>query len=163
MALWYDKSVVVNRWDEWCSDNDVRVGMIGHGGLLSSPDKWFWACLGYLPTDMPRRPKTWVSQCNLMLKLRGISRSSAILGSDSPQSNNRESNSIHSPWGQQHAIVSYLRLPRPTPVHALLRMLHWLHWLRCWAKEPGLSTGNPSEDYGQIRGGCSCRWMVAVD
>ena len=29
---------------------------------------------------MPRRPETWVSLCNLMLKLRGISRSSAILG-----------------------------------------------------------------------------------
>ena len=32
---------------------------------------------------MPRRPETWVSLCNLMLKHRGFSRSSAILGSDS--------------------------------------------------------------------------------
>ena len=69
--------------------------MIGHGGLLRafflarSPDKGFWACLGDLPPDMPRRPETWVLLCNLMLKLRGISRSSAIFGSDSPQSNNR--------------------------------------------------------------------------
>ena len=37
---------------------------------------------------MPRRPETCVSLCNLMLKLRGIPRSSAILGSDSLQSNN---------------------------------------------------------------------------
>ena len=35
---------------------------------------------------MPRRPETWVSLCNLMLKHRGILRCSAILGSDSPQS-----------------------------------------------------------------------------
>ena len=37
---------------------------------------------------------TWVSLCNSMLKLGGISRSSAILGSDSPQSNNRKDNSF---------------------------------------------------------------------
>ena len=65
--------------------------MIGHGGLLRAfsfarPDKGFWA---YLGGRSPRRPETWVSLCNLMMKLRGISRSSAILGSDSPQSNNR--------------------------------------------------------------------------
>ena len=41
---------------------------------------------------------TWVSLCNLMMKLRGISRSFAILGSDSPQSDNRKGNSIHAPW-----------------------------------------------------------------
>ena len=63
--------------------------------FLCSPDKGFWACLGDLPQDMPRRPETWVSLCNLMLKLRGISRSSAILGSDIPQSNNRKGNSIN--------------------------------------------------------------------
>ena len=76
--------------------------MIGHGGLLRAfflrlPDKGFWACLGDLPPDMSRRPRTWVSLCNLMLKLRGISHISAILGSDSPQSNNRKGNSIHPP------------------------------------------------------------------
>ena len=34
---------------------------------------------------MPRRPETWVSLCNLMLKLCGISRSSTIRRSDSPR------------------------------------------------------------------------------
>ena len=72
--------------------------MIGHDGLLRafflrSPDKGFWACLGDLPLDMPRRPGTWVSLCNLMLILRGISRSSAILSSDSPQSSDRKGSS----------------------------------------------------------------------
>ena len=38
-----------------------------------------------------------------------------------------------------------------------------LHWLRCWAEEPGYATGNPPEDYSQIRRGCSCPWMIAVD
>ena len=75
--------------------------MIGHGGLLSvflrSPGKGFRACLGDLPTDMPRWPETWVSLCNLMLKHRDPLRSTTILGSDSPQSNNRKDNSIHSP------------------------------------------------------------------
>ena len=42
----------------------------------------------------PRRPETWVSLCNLMLKLHGIWRSSAILGSDSPQSNNKKDNTL---------------------------------------------------------------------
>ena len=63
--------------------------------FLHSPDKGFWACLGDLPPDMPRRPETWVSLCILMLKLRGISRSSAILGSDNLQSNNRTVKSIN--------------------------------------------------------------------
>ena len=34
------------------------------------------------------------------------------------------------------------------------------------ALEPQLSggtTGNPPEDYGQIRGGCSFPWVIAVD
>ena len=52
-----------------CTDDDVRVGVIGHGGLLRefsfarprSPDKGSWACLGDLPQDMPRQPETWVS------------------------------------------------------------------------------------------------------
>ena len=52
----------------------------------------FWRCSrcpakiqnmsGDLPPDMP---ETWVSLCNLMLKLCGISRIPAILGSDSPR------------------------------------------------------------------------------
>ena len=53
------------------------LGVIGHGRLLRalfllSPDKGLWACLGDLPADMPRWPKTRVSLCNLMLKLRGM-------------------------------------------------------------------------------------------
>ena len=66
------------------------------GVFLRSPDEGFWACLGDLPPDMPRRPGTWVSLCNLTLKLCGISRSSAILGSDSPQSNNRKGRDLMS-------------------------------------------------------------------
>ena len=69
----------------------------------------------------PRHAQTagdWVSLYNLMMKLFGISRSSAILGSDSPQSNNRKD---HSLWvtpfiprerpNVKHAIAGYLRLP----------------------------------------------------
>ena len=79
----------------------------------------------------PRRPETWVSLCDLMLKLRGILRSSAILGPNSPQSNNRKDNSL---WvtsfiprerpNVKHTIAGYLRLPRPTPAPALMRKLH---------------------------------------
>ena len=72
---------------------------------------------------MPRRPETWVSLCNLMLKLCDISRSSAILGSDSPQSNNRKDNSLwvtsfiprEKPNVKRH-IAGYLRLPQLSPV-----------------------------------------------
>ena len=90
--------------------------------FLRSPNKGFWACLGDLPPDMPRRPETWVLLCNLLLKLRGISRSYAILGSDSPQSNKRKDNSLWvTPFiprerpNVKHAIAGYLRLPQPTP------------------------------------------------
>ena len=74
---------------------------------------------------MLRWPETWVSLCNLMLKLRGVSRSFAILGLDSPQSNNRKD---HSLWvtpfiprerpNVKHAIAGYLRLPQPTSAPA---------------------------------------------
>ena len=71
------------------------------------------------------------ARCNLMLKLRGISRSSAILRSDSPKSNNRKDNSLWvTPFiprerpNVKHAIVGYLRLPQPTPAPALMRELH---------------------------------------
>ena len=112
--------------------------MIGHGGLLRAfsfarPIRGFWACLGDIPPDMPRRPEIGVSLCNLMLKLCGILRSSAILGSDSPRSNNRKD---HSLWvtpfiprerlNVRRAIAGYLRLPRPTSAQALMRVLHWL-------------------------------------
>ena len=63
----------------------------------------------------------------------GISRSSAILGSDSPQSNNRKDPSLWvTPFiprerpNVKHAIAGYLRLPRPTSALALMRVLHWL-------------------------------------
>ena len=44
---------------------DVQMMMLGWGDrawlviesiFLCSPDKGFWACLGDLPQDMPRRP-----------------------------------------------------------------------------------------------------------
>ena len=96
--------------------------------FLHSSDKGFWVCLEYLPPDMPRWPETWVSLCNLMLKIRGISHSSAILAS--LQSNNRKGNSysyysLERPYVIKHAISGYLRLPRPTPVPALMREMHW--------------------------------------
>ena len=101
--------------------------MVGYLELfLRSPDKGFWACLGDLPPDMPRRPETWVSLCNLMLKHRGISRSSAILGSDSPQSNNRKDNSL---W-----VTPFIPRERPNVKHAVAlplllsgrtRVRHW--------------------------------------
>ena len=45
------------------------------------------------------------------------------------QSSNRKANSIHSSVRDlmsTHAIAGYLRLPRPTPAHALMRVPHWL-------------------------------------
>ena len=50
-----------------------------------------------------------------------------ILGSDSPQSYNRKGNSIHPPErpNLKHSIAGYIRLPRPTPAPALMRVLHW--------------------------------------
>ena len=96
-----------------------------------------------------------------MLKLHSISHSSGILGSDSPQSNNKKGNSIQPPWetytNVKHAIASYLGLPRPTPAPALMRE----H--RSWTEVPGYAPGNQPEDYGQIRGGYSFPWMIAVD
>ena len=50
---------------------------------------------GDLPPNMPRGPETWVLLCNLMLKLHCISHSSAILGSDGPQSDDSKGNFIH--------------------------------------------------------------------
>ena len=113
------------RW--WCEGGGDRAWCVIESVFLRSPDKGFWACLGDLPPDKPRRPETWVSLCNLMLKLCGNSRSSAILGSDSPQSSNRKDNSL---WATpfilrerrvKHAIAGYLRLPQPTPAPALMR------------------------------------------
>ena len=119
------------RW--WCEGGGDRAWWVIESVFLRSPDKGFWACLGDIPPDMPRRPETWVSLYNLMMKLCGILRSSVILGSDSPQSNNRKD---HSLWvtpfiprerpNVKHAIAGYLRLPRPTSAPALMRVLHWL-------------------------------------
>ena len=99
---------------------------------------------------MPRRPETWVLLCNLLLKLRGISRSYAILGSDNPQSNKRRDNSL---WATpfiprerpnvKHAIAGYLRLPQPTPaddaraalalqLSVATRVRHWQSARRLW-------------------------------
>ena len=61
---------------------------------------------------------------------RGISHSSVILGSDSPQSSkvtigrvtpfiSREKHNV------KHSIAGYLMLPWPTPAPALMRELHW--------------------------------------
>ena len=79
-----------------------------------------------------------------MLKLCGILRSSAILESDSPQSSNRKDYSLwvtpfipHERPNVKQAITGYLRLPQPTSAPALMRVLHWL---RCWAEEPGYDT-----------------------
>ena len=99
------------RW--WCESGGDRAWWVIESVFLRSPDKGFWACLGDLPPDMPRRPEIWVLLCNSMLKLCGISRSSAILGSDSPQSNNRKD------LMPTHVIVGYLRLPR------LHQRMHW--------------------------------------
>ena len=59
-------------------------------------------------------------------------RSSAILGPDSPQSNNRKDNSLWvTPFiprerpNVKHAIAGYLRLPQPTPAPTLMRELHY--------------------------------------
>ena len=78
------------------TEDDVkdRVWWVIESVFLRSPDKGFWACLADLPTDMPRRPETWVLLCNLMLILRGILHGSAILGSDSLQSNNSKGHFI---------------------------------------------------------------------
>ena len=119
------------RW--WCD----TVWWVIESVFLRSPDKGFWACPGDLPPDMLRRSETWISLCNLMVKLCGISRSSAILGSDSPKSNNGKDNSL---WvalfiplerpSVKPAIAGYLRLPQPTPPPSLMRELHY-H--RIWA------------------------------
>ena len=58
---------------------------------------------------MPRRPETCVSLCNLMLKYCGISRSCAILGLDSPQSNNRKYDSL---W-----VTPFITRERPNVKH----------------------------------------------
>ena len=152
------------RW--WCEGERDRAWWVIERVFLRSPNKGFWACLGDLLPYMPRRPETWVSLCNLMLKLCG----SAILWSDSPQSSNRKGNSIHPPW-ETWCQTLYWRLFKATTAYtsactdarAALALMRELNWHRSWAEEPGYATGNPPEDYGQIRGGFSFPWMTAVD
>ena len=89
------KNVVVNWWDEmmyrwWCEGASDRAWWVIESIFLRSPDK-----------------ETWVSLCNLMLKLRGISSSSAILGSDSPQSNNSKDMSLQ--------VTPFIPHPRERP------------------------------------------------
>ena len=76
------------------------------------------------------------------MKLCGISRSSAILGSDSPQSNNRKD---HSLWvtpfiprerpNVKHAIAGYSRLPRPLrrPLKLYRSSLLPIHYLNTFS------------------------------
>ena len=100
----------------WCEGGGDRAWLVIDSVFLCTPVKGFWACLGNLPPHLPRRPETWISLCNLMLKLRGISRSSAILGSDTPQSNNRKGNSIHFPW-ETWCQTRYWRLLQATTAY----------------------------------------------
>ena len=68
--------------------NDVQMLRVGWGDrawwvIVSvfphSPDKRYWACLGDLHPDTPKRSKTWVPLYKTQLH------SSAILGTDSPR------------------------------------------------------------------------------
>ena len=46
------------RW--WCEGGGDRAWWVVGSVFIRSPDKGFWACLGDIPPDMPRRPETWV-------------------------------------------------------------------------------------------------------
>ena len=95
--------------------------MIRHGGLLRSfsfsrPIRGSGHFQGIYPQTCPDgRRLSWVLLCNLMLKLRCISRSSAILGSDSPRCN-----SIYSPE-RPNANTSYCRLFKATTAYTNAR------------------------------------------
>ena len=94
--------------------------------FLRLPDKGFWACLGELLPDMPRQLETWVSLCNSMLKLRGISHSFAILESDIPGVTIARVTLFILIERPHVNYTGYLRLPQPTQVPTLMRVLHWL-------------------------------------
>ena len=122
------------RW--WCEGGGDRAWWIIERVILRLPNKGFWACLGDLLPYMPRRPETWVSLCSLMLKLCD----SAILWSDSPQSNNRKGNSIHPPW-ETWCQTLYCRLFNATMAYtsactdaraALASQLSWGTRVRHW-------------------------------
>ena len=153
------------RW--WCEGGGDRAWWVIESVFLRSPDKGCWACPGDIPPGMPRRPETWVFPVQFNAESLWHFAQLRYPRVDSLQSNNRKDNSLWvTPFiprerpNVKHAIAGYLRLPQPTSAPALMRVLHWL---RCWAEKPGYTTGNPPEDYGQIRGGCSCPWMIAVD
>ena len=84
---------------------------------------------------------------------RSILHSSNSLGSNSPTVTiGRVTPFILHGELMSNTIAGHLRLPQPTPAPALMRVLHWL----CsWAEETGYAFNNPSEEYGQIWGGCS--------
>ena len=67
------------------------------------------------------------------------------------------------PRERPNADTRYCRLFKATTAYISIALMRVLHWLRCWAEEPGYATGNPPGNYGQIRGGCSGPWMIAVD
>ena len=47
------------RW--WCEGGSDRAWLVIESVFLRSPDKGYWACLGDIPPDMPRRPETWAT------------------------------------------------------------------------------------------------------
>ena len=135
------------------------VGVIGHRWViesvfLRSPYKGFWACLGDLPPDMPRRPETWVSLCNLKLTI-------ALLSSDRIGLDHRVT--IGGVIPLIPCTTNYCRIFKATTAYtsgctdtrAVLapqlsggpRVHHWQSARSLW----------------QDRGGCSFPWMIAVD
>ena len=104
--------------------------MIGHESVfLRSPDKGFWASLGYLPRHAQTAGDLgFAVQFNAETSWHFALRYPMA---DSPQNNNNKDNSL---WvtsfiprerpNVKHAIAGYLRLPQPTPAPALMRELH---------------------------------------
>ena len=58
----YNTIKTLYRW--WCEGGGDRAWWVIGSVFLRSSDKGFWACLGDIPPDMPRRAETWVSLCN---------------------------------------------------------------------------------------------------
>ena len=130
--------------NEWCIDDDMRVGWFTVIFLLS-PDKGFCVCLDVLHPDISRRPET-ISLCNSMLKRfrvnslrsRNIKRPLPIPGERPTMSN---------------TIAGSLRPTVTTSVIAITHMRAALAPL--WSG--GISAGNPSEDWYDQTRGC---WML---
>ena len=85
---------------------------------------------------MPRRPDTWVSVCNLILKLEAFRTAPLSSGRIVPRVTIAGVTTFITLERHyvKRSIAGYLRLQQPTPVPALMRELHWLH---CLAEEPG--------------------------